>query len=381
MSEAISEPSGGATSGPADGIASGTGADAVPAGAAAPDSTPDAAPSATPATAYHRLATLRSAWSRPAKPLLSLGAALLAYVVLSSVVLVTAVLLLAVMPGANIARGVTSGDPTSPLDVGLALAMGAMWLPAGIVGVRVGGWRPLGTAWSVAARLRPNRSLLLAGAGGGLAVVVLAALAGMLAGAPDAAGPGASIPQLLLVVLLVLVLAPVQAIGLELSLRGTVMQALGTWLRSPVLPVLAGTAVMLIGRDLTPAVLLPALALGLSAGMLAWKTGGLELPIALTTTLTVLAHLVGAFGAGSGAGSGVGAVGAAAAAPGTSAAALSVPAAAASEAALAGGITGAIALLLLTGLLVVWIGRREGVRLREPVARSAGQEAPDPVHI
>ena len=73
--------------------------------------------------------------------------------------------------------------------------------------------------------------------------------------------------------------------------------------------------------------------------------------------------------------------GMAAAAPGTSAAALSVPAAAASEAALAGGITGAIALLLLTGLLVVWIGRREGVRLLQPVTRPAGQEAPDPVHI
>ena len=377
MSDATSLPLDGATSGPADG----TGSDAVPAAAAASDSTPDAASSDTPETAYHRLATLRSAWSRPAKPLLSLGAALLAYVVLSSVVLVTAVLLLAVMPGANIARGVTSGDPTSPLDVGLALAMGAMWLPAGIVGVRVGGWRPLGTAWSVAARLRPDRSLLLAGAGGGLAVVVLAALAGMLAGAPDIAAAGASIPQLLLVVLLVLVLAPLQAIGLELSLRGTVMQALGTWLRSPVLPVLAGTAVMLIGRDLTPAVLLPALALGLSAGVLAWKTGGLELPIALTTTLTVLAHLVGAFGAGSGAGAGVGAVGAAAAAPGTSAAALSVPAAAVPEAALAGGIAGAIALLLLTDLLVVWIGRREGVRLLEPVARPAGLEAPAPVHI
>ena len=378
MSGASSWPLDGATSGPADG----TGSDAVPAAAAASDSIPDAAPSATPETAYHRLATLRSAWSRPAKPLLSLGAALLAYVVLSSVVLVTAVLLLAVVPGANIARGVTSGDPTSPLDVGLALAMGAMWLPAGIVGVRVGGWRPLGTAWSIAAQLRRDRSLLLAGIGAGAVVAAAAAIAGALTGTVGtAAEPSASVPQLLLVTLLALVLAPLQAIGLELSLRGTVMQALGTWLRSPVLPVLAGTAVMLIGRDLTPAVLLPALALGLSAGVLAWKTGGLELPIALTTTLTVLAHLVGAFGAGSGAGAGVGAVGAAAAAPGTSAAALSVPAAAASEAALAGGITGAIALLLLTGLLVVWIGRREGVRLLEPVARPAGLEAPAPVHI
>ena len=378
MSDASSWPRDGATSGPADG----TGSDAVPAAAAASDSTPDAASSDTPETAYHRLATLRSAWSRPAKPLLSLGAALLAYVVLSSVVLVTAVLLLAVMPGANIARGVTSGDPTSPLDVGLALAMGAMWLPAGIVGVRVGGWRPVGTAWSIAAQLRRDRSLLLAGIGAGAVVAAAAAIAGALTGTVGtAAEPSASVPQLLLVTLLALVLAPLQAAGLELSLRGTVMQALGTWLRSPVLPVLAGTAVMLIGRDLTPAVLLPALALGLSAGVLAWKTGGLELPIALTTTLAVLAHLVGAFGAGSGAGAGVGAVGAAAAAPGTSAAALSVPAAAVPEAALAGGIAGAIALLLLTDLLVVWIGRREGVRLLEPVARPAGLEAPAPVHI
>ena len=378
MSDATSWPLDGATSGPADG----TGSDAVPAAAAASDSTPDAASSDTPETAYHRLATLRSAWSRPAKPLLSLGAALLAYVVLSSVVLVTAVLLLAAMPGANIARGVTSGDPTSPLDVGLALAMGAMWLPAGIVGVRVGGWRPVGTAWSIAAQLRRDRSLLLAGIGAGAVVAAAAAIAGALTGTVGtAAEPSASVPQLLLVTLLALVLAPLQAAGLELSLRGTVMQALGTWLRSPVLPVLAGTAVMLIGRDLTPAVLLPALALGLSAGVLAWKTGGLELPIALTTTLAVLAHLVGAFGAGSGAGAGVGAVGAAAAAPGTSAAALSVPAAAVPEAALAGGIAGAIALLLLTDLLVVWIGRREGVRLLEPVARPAGLEAPAPVHI
>ena len=378
MSDATSWPLDGATSGPADG----TGSDAVPAAAAASDSIPEAASSDTPETAYHRLATLRSAWSRPAKPLLSLGAALLAYVVLSSVVLVTAVLLLAVVPGVNIARGVTSGDPTSPLDVGLALAMGAMWLPAGIVGVRVGGWRPLGTAWSIAAQLRRDRSLLLAGIGAGAVVAAAAAIAGALTGTVGtAAEPSASVPQLLLVTLLALVLAPLQAAGLELSLRGTVMQALGTWLRSPVLPVLAGTAVMLIGRDLTPAVLLPALALGLSAGVLAWKTGGLELPIALTTTLAVLAHLVGAFGAGSGAGAGVGAVGAAAAAPGTSAAALSVPAAAVPEAALAGGIAGAIALLLLTDLLVVWIGRREGVRLLEPVARPAGLEAPAPVHI
>ena len=186
-----------------------------------------------PATPYHRLATLRPAWARPSKALLSLGAAFLAYMVLSSVVLVLAVLMLAVLPGVNSAGGVTSGDPTSPLDVGLALVMGAMWLPAGIVGVRVGGWRPLGTAWSVAARLRRDRAPLLAGVGAGLVTVVVAALAGVLSGGADATaaadaasavtGPAASMPQLLLVVLLVVVLAPLQAVGLELALRGVVL--------------------------------------------------------------------------------------------------------------------------------------------------------------
>ena len=366
----------GASSGPADGDA--------------PDGTPVAAPSDAPATAYHRLAALRPAWSRPAKPLLSLGAALLAYVVLSSVVLVTAVLLLAVVPGVNIARGVTSGDPTSPLDVGLALAMGAMWLPAGIVRVRVGGWRPLGTAWSVAARLRRDRAPLLAGVGAGLVTVVVAALAGVLSGGADATaaadaasavtGPAASMPQLLLVVLLVVVLAPLQAVGLELALRGVVLQAVGTWLRSPVLPVLAGTAVMLVGRELTAAVVLPALALGLCAGVLAWKSGGLELPIALTAMATVGAHLVAALGAGTGAGAGAGALGAAVAAPGTSAAALAAPAAAAPEAALAGDRCRDRAAAGHRGA-ELWIGRRRGVRLLEPVTRPAGEDVPAHVHV
>ncbi|WP_341854288.1 hypothetical protein [Brachybacterium sp. GPGPB12] len=208
MSGATSGRADGVTSGPADGIASGTGAGAVPAGAARPTAppTPHRRPTSRRRTTASRPSARPgpgprsrcSASARPSSPMWCSAPSCWS----------PRCSLLAVVPGVNIARGVTSGDPTSPLDVGLALAMGAMWAPAGIVGVRVGGWRPLGTAWSVAARLRPDRPLLIAGAGGGLAVVVLAALAGMLAGAPDAAGSGASIPRLLLVVPLVLVLAP-----------------------------------------------------------------------------------------------------------------------------------------------------------------------------
>ena len=76
-------------------------------------------------TAYHRMATLREPWSAWSKPLLTVFAAFASYVIMASALLVTVVLLLALVPGVNVALGVTSGDPASPLDVGLALAMTA----------------------------------------------------------------------------------------------------------------------------------------------------------------------------------------------------------------------------------------------------------------
>ncbi|WP_394216085.1 CAAX protease [Brachybacterium vulturis] len=345
-------------------------------------------PTAAP---FHRMATLRPAWAGRIRPLLTLAAAFIAYVVLISVVLVLTILVLALAPGVNVAIGVTSGDPTSVLDVALALAMGVMWLPAAIIGVRFGGWRPLGTAWSVAAR--PRRELLRAlgpwGIAMGVVVVVAAGLSGAVATAitgADGSGAGApagaadatgSVLQLLLVTLIVLALAPLQAAGLELALRGIVMQALGTWLRSPLLPLLAAGAVMLIGRELSAAVLLPALALGLASAVLAWKSGGLELSILLVATITAASQVVSAVGAGTGAGAGAAALSAAAAAPGTSSAALAT--AASGSAALAGGLAAAVALLLLTVVMVSRISAREGVALLEPVTRPAGEPAPAPV--
>lgn len=333
-------------------------------------------------TAYHRLATLRPAWSSWPKPLLTLAAAFIAYVVLASVLLVFTILALALAPGVNVAIGVTSGDPTSPLDVGLALAMGALWWPAGLVGVRVGGWRPPRLTWSVAARVRRGllRSMTAYVVIGGLVVVALAAFAGLLAGpgaAPDpAADGGADVLPRLLVILLVLVLAPLQALGLELTLRGVVLQALGTWLRRPLVPILVTAALALIGRQLTPAVAVPALALALAAAVLAWKTGGLELPILLTLTLTVAAMIVSALAAGTSAGAGVSALGTAVAAPGTSAAALVAPETAA---AWAGGAVSAVALLALTVVIMVVVSRRENLRLLEPVGRPAAEPVPEPV--
>src|SRR5699024_5466327 len=223
------------------------------------------------------------------------------------------------------------------------------------------------------------RSLGLWAVAMGAVVVAAAALAGAVTGADGSgsAGADASVPQLLLVGLVVLLLGPLQAAGLELTLRGAVMQALGSWLRSPLLPMLAASAVMLIGRELSAAVVLPPLAVGLASAVLAWKSGGLELSILLVTTVTVASQLVSAIGAGTGAGSGAAALNAAAAAPGTSSAALATTAS--EQSALAGGVAATAALLLVTAVLVMRISAREGMRLLEPVTRAAGEPAPAPV--
>src|SRR5690625_755042 len=335
-------------------------------------------------TAYHRLATLRPEWASRSKPLLAVLATFIAYVVMASVLLVGSILALALLPGVNIALGITSGDPTSPLDVGLALAMGALWLPAAMIGVRFGAWRPLGPTWSVTTRLRYDliRRMGLWVVVTGLAAVALAAVVGVITGSPELAGSLATeessigAGQLILVLAIALVLGPVQAAGLELTFRGVLLQALGTWLRSPLLPILLMTAVTLIGRELTVAVLIPSLALALSAGVLAWKSGGLELPVILTTTVTIGSIASAALASGTGAGAGTAALVAASAAPGTSAAGVT---AADGTAALAGGIAAALALLALTAALTALISRRFGLAVLQPVTRPATSPAPDVV--
>lgn len=359
----------------------------------APAPHPDAADSATapvadqggtPATPFHRMARLRPEWSARSKPLLTILATFMAYVVLASVLLVLTILALALAPGVNVAIGVTSGDPTSPLDVGLAVLMGALWLPSAMIGVRIGGWRPVGTAWSVTASLRRERLAphLLSGIALGVLAVAAAAVAGAIVGlGPSASGGGsspdapASALQLLLVAVIVLVIAPIQAAGLELAMRGAVLQAVGTCTRSPLLPILLAALLVLIGRELTLPVVLPALALAVTAGTLAWKTGGLELPVALLATLTAGSLIVSSLAAGTGAGAGVAALSAAVAAPGTSAAALVVPGSAAS----AGGAAAAIVLLVLGALAVIMVSRREQLGILEPVTRPADEPAPEPI--
>ncbi|MGP9693542.1 lysostaphin resistance A-like protein [Brachybacterium sp. AOP25-B2-12] len=246
-----------------------------------------------PGTPYHRLATLRPEWARPWRPVLTVFVALVAYTVFASLLLVGSVTVLSLLPGTDPDLGKNLGDPTSPLDVFFQLAFAILALPAALLGVRIGGWRPTELLWSVAARFRWD----LLRVRGPVTILVLAVVAAVPLLTGDLR-PVADVPagQLVAVVALILVLAPLQAVGEELAFRGLGQQAIGTWLRSPVWAILIPVPLALIGRGYSGEALLNAAVLGLCAGFLAWKTGGLELPILLHLAVEGTTSIAAAFG-------------------------------------------------------------------------------------
>ncbi|WP_165831796.1 CPBP family intramembrane glutamic endopeptidase [Brachybacterium endophyticum] len=250
------------------------------------------------AAPYHRLPHLRPEWARWFRPLLTAGAAGVAQVVFAYLVLIGVVTVLAIVPGVDpLAIGRSQGDPASPLSVFVALALGAFTLPAALLGVRVGGWRPVSTLWSVAGRVRGE--LLRWGAVRVLPILALAAVVGLLVG-PDTGriGPRGSAAAIIGVLVLTVLLAPLRAIGEELVFRGIGQQAIGTWLRSPVWAIVVPVPLSLIGRgyDADPGALGTAALISLCSGVLAWKSGGLELPILLQLGTFGFAALLAPFG-------------------------------------------------------------------------------------
>jgi membrane protease YdiL (CAAX protease family) len=319
----------------------------------APEPSADLSPAPSADLPYHRLAHLRPEWARWFRPLLTALAAGVAQIVFAYLVLVGTVTVLAILPGVDpLAIGRSQGDPASPLSVFVALALGAFAVPAALLGVRIGGWRPVRTLWSVAGRVR--RDMLAWGAVRMLPVLALAAIAGMLVGT----GPAQLVPRgsdgaIVGVLVLTVLLAPLRAVGEELVFRGIGQQAIGTWLRSPFWAIVLPVPLSLIGRGFgaDAGALAGAALISLCSGILAWKSGGLELPILLQLGTFGLTALLAPFGAPVFPGQG------ASIAP------------------------WGIAVFLLTVLLCDAIDRRHGLRMGEGLARSADAPAPQRVRV
>ncbi|OUZ12489.1 hypothetical protein BHE97_01925 [Aeromicrobium sp. PE09-221] len=99
-----------------------------------------------------------------------------------------------------------------------------------------------------------------------------------------------------LMLVLILLLVPLQSAAEEYAFRGFGLQLIGSWVKSPVLPLLVTTLVFAAGHIYEFWGLVDVAVFGLTAGWLTIRTGGLEAAIAVHVVNNVLLFALGAVG-------------------------------------------------------------------------------------
>ncbi|WP_298802580.1 CPBP family intramembrane glutamic endopeptidase [uncultured Pseudokineococcus sp.] len=237
--------------------------------------------------AYHRLAHLDERTARWWRPLAVLGVGsgllLLPLVVLVVAAVVAVVLdaaapdLLPVWPSAS-RPSPDLDDPRNPVDQLLGLGAIALLLPLVVLALRWGGGQR-GLVHSVAGRFRWRLALRAGAVVLPVHAVVLAALV-LLVPADDLSTPPLDL-SLAAVLGVVLVMTPLQCAAEEYAFRGLPQQLLGTWLRRPVWGVVLPVPLFMAGHGYGWVGQVDVAAFALAAGVLVWKSGGLELAVVL----------------------------------------------------------------------------------------------------
>lgn len=236
--------------------------------------TATSAPPAMPSTAYHRLARAvprQSYWWRP----------LLALLVFAAVVgvgfaalMVAATVATLVVPG--LTPSDTMGDPRNPMDMLLGLGLIALFIPAVLIASRVA-YGSAGMSHSVRERFRWG---LL-----GRAALVVVPVYLVLNIGSTVLLPGNSFEmppltgQVIAAWIIIVLLVPVQAAGEEYAFRTLPMQMFGTWLRSPLWGILIPVPLFMASHGYHWVGQIDIAVFAIAMGLLAWKTGGIELPI------------------------------------------------------------------------------------------------------
>lgn len=228
------------------------------------------------------------------RPLAELSVASLVFVVLLGMLVVAAAFLTfvpgfeSVVDAAFESDTVDMTDPTTFVLLNLTLIV---MIPAVLIGVRLAGVRPAGSVLSVTGRFRWERLWRAVLVATPFYVVFLAV---SLLVEPDAESGFEAGGWLVLG--LVLLLTPLQAAAEELAFRGLLGQMIGAWLRHPLWAIVLPIPLFVIGHDYSSAGLVDVGVFALCAGVLAWRTGGLEAPIALHVVNNVLVLALGALG-------------------------------------------------------------------------------------
>lgn len=254
----------------------------------------------TSGSSYHLLlrSQARHRWWRPlVVGLVAVGIYLAVLLVIGVGVIVVGLAVPSV--GRTIDRsGESELDLGNPVTFGLLLGSLALVLPALLVATRLAGSGPVGLLSSVTGRLRLRwlgTALLLALA---IWVPVMAVWA-----AVEAATGMLQIRQVapattLTLLLLTVTLVPFQAAAEEYLFRGYLVQLVGSWLRHPAFAVLLPIPLFVLGHDDGILGAIDVAAFALMCGWLAWRTGGLEAPIAAHLVNNIVLMSLSAVGIG-----------------------------------------------------------------------------------
>jgi membrane protease YdiL (CAAX protease family) len=173
----------------------------------------------------------------------------------------------------------------------------AIMIPALLLAVLVTGPRPVGYLSSVAGRLRWRwlaRTAVMA------FVVFIVTIGGSIAIGeatdPSEVSAPSGIGLRVAAIGLILLLTPFQAAAEEYVFRGYVLQLVGSWTRFAIIPVIASVPLFVAGHDYELWGLADVGIFGLTAAVLAIRTGGLEAGIAAHTANNVVLFVLDALG-------------------------------------------------------------------------------------
>ena len=259
--------------------------------------TPAPAASASPLPRYHRLARAEAnyRWWRPLVTLLAASVSYLALILLVLTGIAAAVL---INPALEASLGLVDEqtDLYNPYQFLALMVELILLIPAVMIGVAAGR-RPVGTLLSVAGRLRTGlllRSLAIC-LGVYLAVQLGYLTVGWVAGEPITPSwhpySGWLIAGALLIV-------PLQAAAEEFAFRALPLQVFGAWLRNPWWGILLPLPLFVVGHPYNPPGMIGVAGFAVAAGVLVWRTGGLEAAIVLHAVNNSLGFVFGAIGWG-----------------------------------------------------------------------------------
>ena len=259
--------------------------------------TPEPAPSSAASPDYHRLARTQANY-RWWRPLVTLVVSVASYVAMLLLVFISVAIAVLVNPQLEASLGLMEADTDFHNPFQFMAAMGTLipLIPAVLIGVAAGR-RPVGTILSVAGRLRwrlLGRSLAIC-----LGVYVIAYLAILIVdGVTGELIAPTWHPYSWWLIVGALVIVPFQAAAEEFAFRGLPMQVFGGWLRNPWWGILAPLPLFVIMHNYNTPGLISVAGFALAAGVLVWRTGGLEAAIALHVVNNSLSFVFGAIGWG-----------------------------------------------------------------------------------